>query len=144
MANWGVSKGTAGDKPNFKFLDPDNVSGSTAADGKPAGAQHVGWVNDVDTGSGPITDVDNLVGGTGYTEATVTITGNGIGATAEAVIEEGVITEINITNGGVSYTEATITIEGQDGFDGDPASADAVITNRAKKETIVAFGSMTA
>ena len=146
MANWGRSKGTAGDKPDFKFLNPANVSGSTAADGKPVGAQHVGWVNGVDTGSGAVTDVSNLVGGDGYTEATVEIVGAGVEATAEAVIDEGAITEINITNGGRGYVQGTTTIviTGQEGFAGTPATANAVVTNRVKRETIVSFGSMTA
>lgn len=144
MANWGRSKGTAGDKPNFPGLDPENITGTTAADGKEEGAQHVGWVNTVDTGSGSVTGIEELVGGSGYTEATVTITGDGIGATAEAVLDDGAVDDIIITSGGAGYTEATITITGQEGFSGTPATADAVITNRVKKETLVAFGSMTA
>jgi hypothetical protein len=127
----------------FKFLAGKDVSGSTVADGKPVGAQHIGWVHGVDTGSGAVTDVENLVGGTGYTAPTVTIEGDGIGATAEAVVDGGIITEINITNGGASYSTATIVITEED-HAGDPASADAVITNRVKKETISAFGSMVA
>ena len=64
------------------------------------------------------------------------------GATAEAVIDGGVIDEIIITNGGRSYVQGstTIVITG----DGDDAAADAVVTNRVKRETIDAFGSITA
>lgn len=61
-------------------------------------------------------------GGSGYTEATVSITGGGegSGATAEAVITEGVISGINITSGGLGYTtNPTITING----DGSGATA---------------------
>ena len=126
----------------FGFLDQSAVSGYTADEGKPEGAQHVGWVHGVDTGSGSVTGVDNLVGGTGYTEATVTIVGEGEGATAVAVIDGGAIDEIIITNGGRSYVQGstTIVITG----DGDDAAADAVVTNRVKRETIDAFGSITA
>lgn len=142
MSNWGNSKGTSGDKPAFKFLNPANVSGTTAADGKPEGAQHVGWVNGVDTGSGPVASVTVDAGGTGYTEATVTIEGAGVDAEAVAVIDAGAITEILITNGGSSYVQGTTTVV-IDG-DGEDAAATAVVTNRVKRETIVAFGSMTA
>ena len=63
--------------------------------------------------------------GTGYTTSpTVTITGDGIGATAEAVIVNGSIQKINITNRGIDYTRAIITITGGNGYG---ATADAVI-----------------
>jgi FtsP/CotA-like multicopper oxidase with cupredoxin domain len=62
-------------------------------------------------------------GGSGYTTATVTIDGDGAGATAEAVIDAGVITNINVLTGGSGYTVATVTITG-DGLD---AAADAVL-----------------
>ena len=63
--------------------------------------------------------------GTGYTTSpTITITGDGIGATAEAVIVNGSIQKINITNRGIDYTRAIITITGGNGYG---ATADAVI-----------------
>jgi hypothetical protein len=55
--------------------------------------------------------------GTGYTTApTVTITGDGIGATAEAVIVNGSVQSINVINRGIDYTRAIITITGGDGY----------------------------
>ena len=55
--------------------------------------------------------------GTGYTEPpTVTITGDGTGATAEAKIVNGKIESIAITNRGVNYSRALIKIEGGNGF----------------------------
>jgi hypothetical protein len=51
--------------------------------------------------------------GTGYTDTpTVTITGDGFGATAEAKIINGRISTINITNRGTNYTRAIVTITG--------------------------------
>jgi hypothetical protein len=49
--------------------------------------------------------------GTGYTTApTVTITGDGVGATAEAIIVNGALQTINITSRGIDYTRAVVTI----------------------------------
>lgn len=140
MANWGRSKGTEGDKPDFKFLDSANIAGSTAADGKDEGAQHVGWVNGVDAGSGAVTAITVTNGGTGHTVGdVVTIAGAGIGATAEvATVDDGAILTVTVTNGGAGYVQGTTTATA-----GDAVLA-AVVTNRVKRETIVAFGSMTA
>ena len=66
--------------------------------------------------------------GTGYTTApTVTITGDGVGATAEAVIVNGAIQTINITNRGIDYTRAIVTISGGGGYG---ATGTAVIDAR--------------
>ena len=55
--------------------------------------------------------------GTGYTTTpTVTITGDGTNATAEAVIVNGKIQNINITNRGTYYTRATVSITGGNGY----------------------------
>ena len=51
--------------------------------------------------------------GYNYSEVpTVTITGNGFGATAVAIISNGKVERIDITNPGIDYTEATVTITG--------------------------------
>ena len=66
--------------------------------------------------------------GTGYTTApTVTITGDGTGATAEAVIVNGSIQSITITNRGIDYTRAIVTISGGNGYG---ATGSAVIDAR--------------
>ena len=66
--------------------------------------------------------------GTGYTSApTITINGDGVNATAEAVIVNGQIQTIRITNRGVDYTRATITISGGEGYG---AEAIAVVDGR--------------
>jgi len=57
--------------------------------------------------------------GSGYTTApTVTITGDGIGATASAVVVNGRIQSITITNRGINYSRAIITISGGNGSEG--------------------------
>jgi hypothetical protein len=61
--------------------------------------------------------------GYGYGAAVVTITGDGTGATAEAVISNGAITKINMTNYGSGYRWATVTITGS----GFGAKARAII-----------------
>jgi hypothetical protein len=47
---------------------------------------------------------------------TITITGDGQGATAEAIIVNGTIKEIVITNRGIDYTRAIVTISGGGGI----------------------------
>ena len=55
--------------------------------------------------------------GFGYSVApTVTITGDGIGATAEAIVSGGEVVAVNILNRGVDYTTATAVLSGGDGI----------------------------
>ena len=57
--------------------------------------------------------------GRGYTTApTVTITGDGIGATAVAKIVSGKISNITLTNKGSNYNKATVSIDGGNGVEG--------------------------
>ena len=66
--------------------------------------------------------------GTGYTTApTITINGDGVNATAEAIIVNGQIQTIKITNRGIDYTRATVTISGGEGYG---AEAIAVVDGR--------------
>ena len=63
-------------------------------------------------------------GGSGYSNATATIQGNGAGATATVVIDQfGAIAGVNLVNRGEGYTTATVTITG----DGTGATADVII-----------------
>jgi hypothetical protein len=53
----------------------------------------------------------------GYTsEPTVTITGDGFGATARAILSFGRIQRIEITNPGIDYNRAVVAISGGGGF----------------------------
>jgi len=74
--------------------------------------------------NGKIYDVKITNGGTGYTTATVNISGDGTGCTATATIVGGVITRINIANNGQDYSTAVVTING----DGVGATAYAIMS----------------
>ena len=75
-----------------------------------------------------ITSISISNPGTGYTTApTVTITGDGTGATAIATIVNGSIQSIEVTNRGIDYSRAIITITGGGGYG---ATATAVIDAR--------------
>jgi len=66
--------------------------------------------------------------GFGYTLVpTVTISGDGVGATAVATIDGGEVTSIRITNRGSDYTTATVTISGGNGLG---AEATAIVDAR--------------
>lgn len=64
--------------------------------------------------SGFVSNIAVLNGGIGYTQIpTITINGNGTGATAYASVTEGTITSINIISAGSGYTQIpTVTITG--------------------------------
>jgi hypothetical protein len=75
-----------------------------------------------------ITSIQVSNPGLGYTEApTVTILGDGIGATARAVIVNGRIERIDVVSRGINYSQATISITGGNGFG---ATADVVTDSR--------------
>ena len=78
--------------------------------------------------SSGITSIEVTNPGIGYTEApTITISGDGIGATARAVIVNGRIERIEVTNRGINYSQATISISGGNGFG---AEANVVIDSK--------------
>jgi hypothetical protein len=55
-------------------------------------------------------------GGSGYTSApTVTVTGDGTGLTATAVISGGVVTGVNVTAAGTGYNQVGVTLSGGGG-----------------------------
>jgi hypothetical protein len=62
-------------------------------------------------------------GGTGYGAATVSILGDGVGATATAVCSGGSVTKINIVNPGSGYTWTDVVITGNTGATGAVARA---------------------
>ena len=75
--------------------------------------------------------------GFGYTsKPIVTITGDGIGATAEAIIVNGKIQSITLTNRGVNYTRATVTITGGGGFGG---TASAIVSGRIGSLNVIYY-----
>jgi hypothetical protein len=78
-----------------------------------------------------INSIEIIDAGSNYTSIpTVTITGDGFGAVAEAVVSLGRIQRINILNTGIDYTQAVVTITGGGGFG---AVARAVIDTQIGK-----------
>lgn len=69
--------------------------------------------------------------GADYTTATVTVGGDGSGATAEAVIVNGQIQAVNVTHPGLGYANPTVTIEG------DGTGAQLAITKGTTRNPIV-------
>jgi hypothetical protein len=87
-----------------------------------------------------VSEIQVINSGSGYvTQPTVTISGDGTGATAEAVIVNGKIQKIDIVNRGVDYTRALITITGGSGFG---AEAVAVIDGRSGTLRTIYFDSL--
>ena len=87
-----------------------------------------------------ISEVQVTNPGAGYvTEPTVTISGDGTGATAKAIIVNGKIQRIDVVNRGVDYTRAIITITGGSGFG---AEAVAVIDGRTGTLRTIYFDSL--
>ncbi|NBP02324.1 MAG: hypothetical protein EBU90_19845 [Proteobacteria bacterium] len=74
--------------------------------------------------NGSIDFIKMISNGTGYGAATVSITGDGEGATATAVIQNGQIKGINILNHGSNYTYANVEITGN----GTGATARVIIS----------------
>ncbi len=78
---------------------------------------------EVPQSSSGISSIKVTNAGYGYVTApTVTITGDGLGATAEAVIVNGRIETIRVTNRGIDYTRAIVTISGGGGFGGSASA----------------------
>lgn len=73
---------------------------------------------------GRIMSIPVVSGGWGYAAATITINGDGVGAEAIPVIENGYIKKIVMTNYGTGYRWATVSINGN----GYGAKARAIIT----------------
>ena len=78
-----------------------------------------------DKGSGAVIEPIVLTGGQGYTNATVSITGDGSSATAIAYIYNNSILNVDITDRGSGYTSASATIIG----DGNGAFINPTISN---------------
>ena len=93
-----------------------------------------------DTTFSGIREIQVINPGVGYTEQpTITISGDGLGARAEAVIVNGKIESINVTNRGTGYTKATITISGGNGYG---AVAVAVLDTRYGNLRTVYYNSL--
>ena len=92
------------------------------------GISRTAIIEEIPQSSTGISSIELSNSGYNYVTApTVTITGDGIGATAVATILNGRISEIKMTDRGVDYSRAVVTITGGSGFG---ATASAVIDAR--------------
>lgn len=104
------------------------------------GVSRVAFFEEIPQSFTGISEVQVINSGAGYiTEPTVTISGDGTGATARAIIVNGKIQRIDIVNRGVDYTRAIITISGGSGFG---AEAVAVIDGRIGTLRTIFFDSL--
>lgn len=95
------------------------VSGTTGSGAVLEPNLSIGNINSIQSNveltavDGRICNIPVVSQGYGYSiGTTVTIVGDGTGATAEAVVENGKVVKINITNYGRGYRNATVTING--------------------------------
>jgi hypothetical protein len=120
VVNFGVQlkRGTLSDRlisSEFNVLDSTSV-------------RRIAIIEEVPQSFTGVSSIEIFNAGYGFTSTpTITISGDGTGATAEAVIQSGRIVEIKMTNQGSDYTRATVSIIGGDGFN---AVATAVIDSR--------------
>ena len=74
------------------------------------------WDVQQNADNGAVYNIKVSNGGSGYTSApNVTITGNGTGLAATAVIAAGVVTGIEVTNAGSNYNQVSVTLSGGGG-----------------------------
>lgn len=93
--------------PAMTFRDPDNLTSTIT---------NV-FIEEIPSSTGGVDSISIINPGIKYqTAPLVTITGDGAGATAKAVINSnGTIREINVTNKGSNYTSAVVTIAATEG-----------------------------
>jgi hypothetical protein len=93
--------------PAMTFRDPDNLISTIT---------NV-FIEEIPSSTGGVDSISIINPGIKYqTAPLVTITGDGAGATAKAVINlNGTIREINVTNKGSNYTSAVVTIAAAEG-----------------------------
>jgi hypothetical protein len=90
------------------------------------------FLEEIPSTTGGIAEIQVLNPGFSYTVApTVTILGDGTGATAEATIVNGYITNITVTNAGYGYTQAVVQItNATNDSTGQLAAAQAIIESQ--------------
>jgi hypothetical protein len=83
-------------------------------------------------GLGAIDVINVTNNGSGYSDGfnttTITIEGDGQGASAYANVSSGIVRDVIVTNSGNNYTFATVSINPQIGFSGANAAATAIIS----------------
>lgn len=103
----------------------DGTNAEVSADLSPGDVSTLQANTELLTIDGRIMSIKVISGGFGYAGATVAITGDGTGATAEAIVENGKVKKIRMTNYGQGYRWANVTLTGS----GFGATARVVITD---------------
>jgi len=103
----------------------DGTNAELSADLSPGDISTLQANTELLTIDGRIMSIKVISGGYGYPGATITITGDGTGAAAEAITENGKIKKIRMTNYGQGYRWAKVTITGA----GFGATARAIMTD---------------
>lgn len=93
-------------------VNGDGINAQISADLSPGDINTLQANTELLTSDGRIMSVGIISRGYGYATASVTIDGDGTGATAEAIIENGSIKKIVMTNYGIGYRWATATLTG--------------------------------
>lgn len=105
--NAALNRGTTTNKltsSEFRIYDNDGISRTALLEEVPESFTGVSEIQVTNAGSG-------------YLESpTVTITGDGTGATATAKIVNGKVESITVLNRGINYTRAIVTLSGGDGY----------------------------
>lgn len=78
---------------------------------------------------GGVTGGNVTAGGSGYTNPTVSIAGDGSGAAATAVVASGAVTSIYVTDPGTGYSTATLSIVGGGGVGATLAAPTSIAPN---------------
>ena len=125
-----LRRGTIGNKLTSTFF--------TVADA--SGVDRVVQFDEIPQSFSGISSISVINPGEGYVSApAITITGDGVGANAAAVVVNGRIQSIEVTNRGIDYTRATITITGGDGYG---ATASPIIDGRTGTIRTVYYDSL--
>ena len=125
-----IRRGTIGNKLTSTFF--------TVADA--SGVDRVVQFDEIPQSFSGISSISVINPGEGYVSApAITITGDGVGANAAAVVVNGRIQSIEVTNRGIDYTRATITITGGDGYG---ATASPIIDGRTGTIRTVYYDSL--
>lgn len=124
-SNFSVIEGDDGNlylrtQPSYLITPQFSNSGNTTDFGNMIVLQVIEATASASINAGSISAITLEKTGANYIEVpTVTITGNGTGATAIATIAGGVVTGITVTNGGTGYTNATVVISAPLSISGD-------------------------
>ena len=111
----------------------DKLSSSPFVVVDASGTERTAFIEEVPQSFTGISSIEITNAGYGYSSApTVTISGDGVGATAEAIVEQGRVVSIVVTNRGFDYSRATVTISGGGGFSavGNPVIDSSIGTIR--------------